>query len=123
MQGKTVNKRFLGSKGEDSAVKFLEQQHYKIITRNYRSHFGEIDIIAMDKNHTVFIEVKSRNSFIFGSPQDSVIQKKKRRITLTAIDYIQKNHLENKPVRFDVIAINPDRSINLIKNAFDAEYR
>ncbi len=104
-------------------MRFLEKHHYRILARNYRSHFGEIDIIAKDRAHTVFIEVKSRSTFIFGSPQDSVVHKKKRRITLTAIDYLQKNRLENVPVRFDVVAINPDSSVELIKNAFDAEYR
>jgi putative endonuclease len=118
-----MNKRKLGSSGEDSAVAYLEKLNYKVLERNYRSHFGEIDIIAMDKRHTVFIEVKSRTTSLFGSPHESIVKEKKRRITLTAIQYIQKKHLENKPMRFDVIAINPDSSIELIKNAFDAEYR
>lgn len=118
-----MNKRKLGSRGEDTAVAYLKQLNYKILERNYKSHFGEIDIIAMDKKHTVFIEVKSRKTFLFGSPHESIIKEKKRRITLTAIDYIQRNHLENKPLRFDVVGINPDSSIELIKNAFDAEYR
>ncbi len=118
-----MNKRIVGAQGEDSAVAYLEGLNYKILERNYRSHFGEIDIIAMDKRHTVFIEVKSRATSLFGSPHESVVRKKKRRITLTAIDYVQKMHLENKPLRFDVVAINPDSSIELIKNAFDAEYR
>ncbi|MCL4468391.1 MAG: YraN family protein [Deltaproteobacteria bacterium] len=118
-----MNKRTAGARGEDCAVAYLEKQKYKILERNYRSHFGEIDIIALDKSHTVFIEVKSRATSLFGSPHESIVKKKKRRITLTAIEYIQKKHLENKPLRFDVVAINPDSSIELIKNAFDAEYR
>ncbi len=123
MHNKGISKRLIGSNAEDSAVEFLERHNYKIIERNYRSHFGEIDIIATDKKHTVFIEVKSRNTYLFGSPYESVVKEKKRRITLTAIDYIQKKRLANKPLRFDVIAINPDSSIELIKNAFDAEFR
>ncbi len=118
-----MNKREAGIAGEDSAVAYLEKMHYRILERNYRSHFGEIDIIAMDKRQTVFIEVKSRSSFLFGSPHESIVKQKKRRITLTAMEYVQKRHLENKPLRFDVIAINPDNSIELIQNAFDAEYR
>ncbi|MGB9734894.1 MAG: YraN family protein [bacterium] len=116
-----MNKRNAGIEGEDRAVKYLEGLNYKILERNYRSHFGEVDIIAKDKNHTVFIEVKSRTNSSFGSPQESIVKEKKRRITLTAIDYLQRKHLTNKPVRFDVVAINPDNTIELIKNAFDAE--
>lgn len=117
-----MNKRHAGTKGEDKAVQYLKKMNYKILERNYRSHFGEIDIIAKDKNHTVFIEVKSRANPLFGSPQESVVNKKKRRITLTAIDYLQRNQLTHTPTRFDVIAINPDNTIELIKNAFDAEF-
>ncbi len=120
---RSVNRRMIGNAAEDEAARFLERHHYKILTRNYRSHFGEIDIIAKDRTHTVFVEVKSRGTSLFGSPQDSVVSRKRRRITLTAIDYIQRNRLEGRPVRFDVIAINPDSSVELIKNAFDAEYR
>jgi len=77
----------------------------------------------LDKKHTVFVEVKSRKTSVSGSPHESIVHEKRRRITLTAVDYIQKNRLDDKPVRFDVVAINPDNSIELIKNAFDAEYR
>ena len=117
------NRRLAGNAAEDHAVEFLKEHSYKILERNYRSHFGEIDIIAMDNVHTVFIEVKSRSTWEFGSPHESIVRKKKRRITLTALEYIQKKHLENKPLRFDVVAIKPDHSIELIKNAFNAEYR
>lgn len=117
-----MNKRSVGTKGEERAVAYLKTLKYRILERNYRSHFGEIDIIAKDHSHTVFIEVKSRNSTLFGSPHESIVREKKRRIVLTAIDYMQKKHLMDKPVRFDVIAINPDSSIELIKNAFDAQY-
>jgi putative endonuclease len=106
-----MNKRSVGTKGEDRAVAYLETLKYKVLERNYRSHFGEIDIIAKDRSHTVFVEVKSRNSYLFGSPHESIVNKKKRRIILTAVDYMQKNHLINKPIRFDVVAINPDGSI------------
>lgn len=118
-----MNKRKAGTLGEDSAVAYLEKLHYRILERNYRSHFGEIDIIAMDRRQTVFIEVKSRATSLFGSPHESIVKQKKRRITLTAMEYVQRRHLENKPLRFDVVAINPDNSIELIQNAFDAEYR
>lgn len=118
-----MDKRKIGSKGEESAAAYLERLHYKILERNYRSHFGEIDIIAKDRKDTVFVEVKSRSTRLFGSPQESVVREKRRRITLTAIDYVQRKHLENKPLRFDVVAIYPDSSIELIKNAFDAELR
>ncbi|MCL4478155.1 MAG: YraN family protein [Deltaproteobacteria bacterium] len=116
------NKRKVGNKGEDAAVGFLKENKYKILDRNYRSKFGEIDIIAGDQKYTVFVEVRSKNTEFYGNAEESIVKKKKKRITLTAMTYIQKNHLENSPVRFDVVVINPDNSIEIIKNAFDAEF-
>ena len=70
----------LGKFGEDIAGKFLENIGYKIIDKNFKTKFGEIDIIAKDKNTFVFIEVKTRNSDEYGAPQLAVNNYKKKRL-------------------------------------------
>ena len=93
----------LGRQGELIVKKYLEQQDYFIVTRNFKCTFGEIDIIAIDKNELVFIEVKTRCNQKYGEARDSVGQIKKKHIKKASMYYIYKYHLENKFIRFDVI--------------------
>jgi putative endonuclease len=66
----------LGSKGEDLAVRFLEKKGYRILSRNFRTPVGEIDVIAEDRNTLVFIEVKTRTDDSFGHPFEAVTFRK-----------------------------------------------
>lgn len=109
------------------AVSYLKKQGYGIINRNYRTRLGEIDIIGEDKGCVCFIEVRSKNSAGYGSPEDTITRVKQRRLEKTALAYIKRFKLADRPCRFDVIAIkntcnsNPD--IRLIKNAFELNER
>lgn len=112
----------LGGKGEDLAVGFLKKQKYKILERNFRCKFGEIDIIALDRKTLVFVEVKTRSSHEFGSPQTSITPRKKRQLTKVAHYYLQKNHLFNREARFDVVTVEMDSGrerVDFIRNAFE----
>ena len=111
----------IGNYGEEEATKFLIKNKYKIIERNYSCKFGEIDIIAKDKNILVFVEVKSRTNDRYGTPATAINYYKKKNIIKTAQMYIQKNKLQNEFCRFDVVEVlleNADNNIRLIKNAF-----
>ena len=66
----------VGKNGENIACKYLEQIGYKIITRNYRNKYGEIDIIAKENDNYVFVEVKSRNTNKYGNPAEAVNKSK-----------------------------------------------
>lgn len=113
--------KIVGNYGEELATKFLIKNKYKIIEKNYSCKFGEIDIIAKDKNILVFVEVKSRTNEKYGTPATAVNYYKKRNIINTAKYYLMKNKLQNEFCRFDVIEIlmeNDDNNIRLIKNAF-----
>ena len=113
--------KIIGNYGEDCAAKFLEKNKYKIIERNFSCKFGEIDIIAKDKNILVFVEVKSRTNEMYGTPAMAVNYYKRKNIVKTAKYYIMKNKLQNEFCRFDVVEIlleNDDNNIRLIKNAF-----
>ncbi|MCM8759645.1 MAG: YraN family protein [Candidatus Omnitrophica bacterium] len=94
-----------GLEGEEIAARFLKKSGYKILERNYRTKFGEIDIIAQKGKSIVFIEVKTRCSDDFGSPVEAVDNKKLTKLVNVASHYIQKNRFENNPIRFEVVSI------------------
>jgi putative endonuclease len=115
--------KILGNYGEDIAAQFLKKNKYKIIEKNYSCKFGEIDIIAKDKNILVFVEVKSRTNEKYGTPALAVNYYKQKNIIKTAKHYIMENKLQNEFCRFDVVEVlveNADNNIRLIKNAFMA---
>ena len=82
-----------GKKGEDIAAARLRKEGYRIIERNYRCIYGEIDIIAMHSGDIVFVEVKSRKSDEFGSPEEAVGITKQRKISKVALNYLQEKGL------------------------------
>lgn len=112
-----MNKRIIGSKGEDIAAQYLEKQKFKIIERNFSCRFGEIDIIAKEGNYLVFVEVKRRKSLKYGRPCEAVDWRKQKTIITCATYYMSMNALVGKPVRFDVVEILVDE-VNLIRDAF-----
>ena len=114
------DKREKGIKGEETALRFLKKEGYRIITQNYRSRFGEIDIIAEEDGCLVFIEVKSRSNKAFGGPFDSINSTKKRHMIQSAISYMKTNECFGRKIRFDVVGIESG-SVKIIKHAFIAE--
>ena len=116
-----VNRRCQGKAGEDLAASFLENRGFKIIARNYRFERGEIDLIAEEGDELVFVEVKARRSTIFGAPEDAVTERKQEQVHTVADGYLFERDIENRPCRFDVIAIefkNGKAEIRHIQNAF-----
>ncbi len=113
------NNRGYGEYGEDIAERFLKSLGYKIISKNFRTSFGEIDIIAKDANFLVFVEVKTRSSEKFGKPEESVGIAKLRKIRKVADFYLQKINFSGGKVRLEVVAIttrpNEAPIIKLIK--------
>ncbi len=118
----TINNRSKGSKAEDIAVEYLENQGFKIIKRNFTfGKSGEIDIVCRDKNVLVFVEVKSRSSYEYGDPVLSMTNAKIKNIRRVAEAYLYVNKIENIECRFDFIGIDLRSSkpeINHIPNAF-----
>ncbi len=95
----------IGKLGEELAVKYLQQQNYKVIERNFECKQGEIDIIALDKNELVFIEVKTRTNIKFGKPAEAVDDTKQKHLIKAVKYYLYSRHLENEFVRIDVMEI------------------
>lgn len=94
----------LGVKGEQLAVDFLIESGYVIVEQNYRYKKAEIDVIAKKNGVLVVVEVKTRSTSYFGSPQDFVNPKKIKLLTMAVDYYVIKNDLDVE-VRFDIIAI------------------
>lgn len=108
-----------GKIGEKIAQKYLVSKGMNIICNNYRSKFGEIDIIARFENKIVFVEVKSRTSKNYGLACEAVDLKKIKKITAVAKYYMLENNLKNCEIRFDVVEVYFDEErINHIENAF-----
>jgi len=111
-----------GKQAESAAVKFLKSQGYKLIRRNYKTKFSEIDIVAEDKGVICFVEVKARHTKLFGEPAEAVCAVKQRQISKAAICYLKENNLLEHAARFDVISllyIKDSPEIDLIKDAFE----
>ena len=93
-----------GAWGEALAAQYLQKKRYKILATNYRSRFGEIDLIASNRRYLVFVEVKLRKSDQFASALEYVDSKKQSRIRTTAEIYLSEFSTDLQP-RFDVIEI------------------
>ena len=111
----------IGIKGEIAALKFYVQNGYAFLEKNYRSKYGEIDIILKNSEYIVFSEVKTRKPDTFGKPSESVDIRKRKRIIKTASEYLSENPTDLQP-RFDVTEVIYDAHghffINNIENAF-----
>lgn len=114
-----MNKRKVGSAYEKKAGLFLQKQGLTILCCNFRSRYGEVDIVAKDKEITVFVEVKYRRNAEKGMPQEAVNYRKQKRICKAA-DYYRMLHGmgDFSPVRFDVVAICGEE-VSWFQNAFD----
>ena len=116
-------KQEIGRKGEDIVCKYLKENNYFIVERNFTCRQGEIDIIAKDKDtqEIVLIEVKTRQNKFFGTPAEANIKKKQKHILQVGKYYLYQRHLENNFIRLDIIEVylkQNDFQINHIKQAF-----
>lgn len=108
-----------GRQAEKRALKYLQRQGLKLMCKNYRCYFGEIDLIMRDQAVVVFVEVRFRSNPNFSSALESITQTKVHRICKTAWHYLRTNNcFAHFPQRFDIIAIESDLKIRWIKNAF-----
>ena len=120
-----TEKKELGRKGEDLALRFLKKKGYRIIEKNYVCKMGEMDIIAQEKDTLAFIEVKTRTSTTFGPPQLAVNPKKQSQMSKVALHFLKEKKLEDAKARFDVVAIllgQKGAEIELIRDAFDLRW-
>ncbi|MBQ6820501.1 MAG: YraN family protein [Clostridium sp.] len=113
----------IGNFGEYLALSYLKNIGYKLLSKNFRTKYGEIDLIFIDNDVIVFIEVKSRYNYHFGLPREAITYSKEKQIINVSSYYLYKNELLNYNCRFDVIEVyfnttNNTYKINHIIDAF-----
>lgn len=119
--GKT---QIIGNSGESFVAEFLKKKGYIISAKNYRTKFGEIDVIAENNDEILFVEVKTRKETSLVRPYEYVNKHKQRKIFVTANIYLQHNGFGLNP-RFDVAEVfvsdNGSMRLNYFENAFGAD--
>jgi len=101
-----------GRKGEEQAASALEAAGMEIIVRNFRSKYGEVDIIALDSETIVFVEVKTWSVFGLEDLQYSIDIRKQSKIIKTAKYFLSENRKYNKmAIRFDVVYVKNDETL------------
>jgi putative endonuclease len=122
-----MNRQEVGKLGEKMAQKFLKKRGYRVRETNFHCRGGEIDIVAQQRDCLVFIEVRTKRSLDFGTPEESITQAKKEKLIALALTYID-THQNLPPLwRIDVVAIEVDdkgktKRIELIENAIEQQY-
>lgn len=109
-----------GADAETMAAAFLEKQGLRVIARNWRCRFGEIDLVLRDRDMIVMVEVRLRTHSAFGGAAASIDRRKQAKLVTTARFYLAEQ--PNRPCRFDVILMSDAKGgdIEWIRNAFDA---
>jgi len=100
------NNKIKGDRGEKMAEDFLKGKGYRLLERQFRTRFGEIDLIMQQGNTVVFVEVKTRTSHRFGLPEEAVTAQKKSHMFKAAETWLtSRDMIEETDCRFDVVAI------------------
>lgn len=94
--------------GERLAAEYLIERGYKIIARNVKTSYKELDLIAQVDEVLVFVEVKTRTSFFLGGAQDMITKKKLQNLKRAAAIYLSRNKNNYKNLRFDFLAVDYD---------------
>jgi len=116
--------KLLGDRGERAAARFLRRQGMKILERQSRNQFGEIDLVAKDGDCIVFVEVKTRSSVLAGQPFEAITHAKQKKLTQLALVWLKRKRMLNASARFDVISVvwapeDKKPTIQHYRNAFE----
>ena len=118
------SKKQTGDAVEEYCAKYLKKHGFKILDRNYRKPFGEIDIIALKNELLCFVEVKTRHYNSMTQPYEAVDYRKRQRIIKAAQAYLTEKNIQMY-CRFDVCEVITDKeslkllNLNYIENAFE----
>lgn len=121
-QAPSTTTQHTGRAAEAFTCSYLQDRGLALLARNYRSPFGEIDLVMRDNATLVFIEVRQRRSEEFGTPAETVDARKQARLRATAAHYLQQRPQESqKPCRVDIVAITDEprgQRIEWLRDAF-----
>jgi len=118
----TYQKR-IGNLGETIAAEFLENKGYQLIDHNYHTRYGELDLVMLELDSVVFVEVKTRTSDTFGTPEDSVTSEKLERLQSAALLWLQAHPEVDDEWRMDVVSVNltHDQRVENIEHFINVE--
>lgn len=117
-ESKRKNKA-VGDSGEDIAADYLVANGYTVLSRNYKTNVGELDIVATDGAGLVVVEVKTRLSLDYGTPAEAVGVEKIKTINAVTSQYMKQYLFQDLPVRFDIMEVYlNERRVNHIVGAF-----
>jgi len=95
----------LGLQGERLAEAYLKKQGFKTVARRFATPVGELDLVMRKADTVVFVEVKTQRDRLFQDPQEQVTLSKQRRVLRAADWFLHRKRWEDRPCRFDVVAI------------------
>ncbi len=110
-----------GDAAEQRALEHLSACGLRLIERNYRSRWGEIDLVMDDGATIVFVEVRYRRHRHFGGALGSIDERKRRRIVHTAQDFLARRRLGDRTARFDVVSVAASDRVDWVAGAFEAD--
>ena len=118
----------LGAWGETEAERFVTKNGYRLLSKNFRSRYGEIDLIAREEEILCFVEVKTRSKSAGVSGTEAMGSLKQQKLIGLAKGYCQLHGLKNVPIRFDLLLVTPQAAgkttkIQLIKGVFEMAER
>ena len=109
-----------GNAAEDQALQLLQQRGLALIARNWRCRAGELDLVLRDGDTVVVAEVRSRASSEFGAAAETVDARKQRKLVAAARLFLAgRPELADRPVRFDVVALDGPKKIEWLQGAFE----
>jgi len=114
---------YLGRLGERLAARFLRRQGYRILERNFRSKFGEVDVVALEGEVLCFVEVRTRSGRPYAPIEETVTARKQQRVRRAAADFMRRNSWIDIDLRCDVVCVEVEEGarkprISLLRGAF-----
>lgn len=111
---KATARAALGSAGERLAAGWLEARGYRVLARNWRCAYGELDVVAEERGELVFVEVKTRRGVAHGAPEEAITASKRAHLIAAAQCYLMEQQRETQPCRIDIVAIQLDEQGRLM---------
>ncbi|TCS79204.1 YraN family protein [Tepidibacillus fermentans] len=115
----TIQRKILGKWGEEKAKEYLLSQGYVLIEENWRTRYGELDLIMLDQGTVVFIEVRTKSNLHYGKAIESIDQRKQHKLLLTAQAFLQSKKWWDRPIRFDMVSLDKIQGVYHIQHVKD----
>ncbi len=105
----------IGKIGEEKAWDYLQKKGYSLVEKNFRTRYGELDIIIKKKETLIFVEVKTRVGYYLGKPHEAVNLRKIRHLKRAIQYFLLKNGYKNNKLRLDVVSIVLDKFFKVLE--------